>query len=94
MTVDMVPIIEPLPIRTPGNTETNSPIHTSSSITTGAELNGRFADWYYVVSESDYKKLKVTITELIQPKTAGGAGTGAPQGGGFPSGGGFQGFQP
>ncbi len=58
-----------------------------------AELNGRFADWYYVVSESDYKKLKVKITELIQPKTAGGAGTGAPQGG-FPGQGAFPGFQP
>lgn len=58
-----------------------------------AELNGRFADWYYVVSESDYKKLRVTITELIQPKTAGGAGTGAPQGG-FPGQGAFPGFQP
>ncbi len=58
-----------------------------------AELNGRFADWYYVVSESDYKKLKVTITELIQPKTAGGTGTGAPQGG-FPGQGAFPGFQP
>jgi len=58
-----------------------------------AELNGRFADWYYVVSESDYKKLKITITELIQPKTAGGAGTGAPQGG-FPGQGAFPGFQP
>ena len=58
-----------------------------------AELNGRFADWYYVVSESDYKKLKVKITELIQPKTAGGAGTGSPQGG-FPGQGAFPGFQP
>ena len=53
-----------------------------------AELNGRFADWYYVVSEVDYKKLKVTMPELIQPKSsgnAGGAGSGA---GGFPGGGG------
>ena len=58
-----------------------------------AELNGRFADWYYVVSESDYKKLKIAITELIQPKTAGGAGVGAPQGG-FPGQGAFPGFQP
>lgn len=58
-----------------------------------AELNGRFADWYYVVSESDYKKLKITITELIQPKTAGGTGTGAPQSG-FPGQGAFPGFQP
>ncbi len=59
-----------------------------------AELNGRFADWYYVVSESDYKKLKIMINELIQPKTAAGAGSGAPQGAGFPGGGGFPGFQP
>ncbi len=58
-----------------------------------AELNGRFADWYYVVSESDYKKLKIAITELIQPKTAPGAGMGAPQGG-FPGQGAFPGFQP
>ena len=58
-----------------------------------AELNGRFADWYYVVSESDYKKLKITITELIQPKTAVGTGTGAPQSG-FPGQGAFPGFQP
>ena len=58
-----------------------------------AELNGRFADWYYVVSESDYKKLKIAITELIQPKTAGGTGIGAPQGG-FPGQGAFPGFQP
>ena len=52
-----------------------------------AELNGRFADWYYVVSESDYKKLKVSINDLIQPKSATGAG--APPAG-FPGGaGGF-----
>ena len=55
-----------------------------------AELNGRFADWYYVVSESDYKKLKITITELIQPKT-GGSSTGSPTGG-LP--GAFPGFKP
>ena len=58
-----------------------------------AELNGRFADWYYVVSESDYKKLKIALSELVQPKSAAGAGAGAPQGG-FPGGGAFPGFQP
>ena len=59
-----------------------------------AELNGRFADWYYVVSEEDYKKLKVSIAELIEPKKAPGAGAGSPPGG-FPGGGGaFPGFQP
>ncbi len=57
-----------------------------------AELNGRFADWYYVVSESDYKKLKIAITELIQPKT-GGANTGASPGG-LPGQGAFPGFKP
>jgi hypothetical protein len=47
-----------------------------------AELNGRFADWYYVVSEDDFKKMKVTLSELIQPKTGAAA---SPQGGaGFP----------
>lgn len=59
-----------------------------------AELNGRFADWFYVVSESDFKKLKIALSELVQPKTAAGAGAGAPQGGGFPGGGAFPGFQP
>jgi len=57
-----------------------------------AELNGRFADWYYVVSESDYKKLKIAITELIQPKTS-GANSGASPGG-LPGQGAFPGFQP
>ncbi|MCY2983343.1 MAG: DUF4340 domain-containing protein [Planctomycetota bacterium] len=60
-----------------------------------AELNGRFADWYYVVSEADYKKLRIVLPELVQPKSASGpgAGAGAPQGG-FPGGGAFPGFQP
>jgi len=55
-----------------------------------AELNGRFADWYYVISESEYKKLRISLVELVQPKSAGGAG--AP--GGFPGQGAFPGFQP
>jgi len=58
-----------------------------------AELNGRFADWYYVVSESDYGKLKVTLAQLIERKTAGSSGTGGPPGG-FSGGGAFPGFQP
>ena len=44
-----------------------------------AELNARFADWYYVVSEDDYKKMRISLTELVQPKTAS-----APSGGGAP----------
>ncbi len=59
-----------------------------------AELNGRFADWYYVVSEADYKKLKVSISELIQLKTAAGASTSSPPSG-FPGGSGaFPGMIP
>ena len=62
-----------------------------------AELNGRFADWYYVISESEYKKLRISLSELVQPKSA--AGAAAPggfqgQGGGFPGQGAFPGFQP
>lgn len=59
-----------------------------------AELNGRFADWYYVVSESDYKKLRIALPELVQPKSAAGPGAGAGPQGGFPGGGAFPGFQP
>ena len=62
-----------------------------------AELNGRFADWYYVISESEYKKLRISLVELIQPKSAGNAGApgGFPsQGGGFPGQSAFPGFQP
>ncbi|MEI7458619.1 MAG: DUF4340 domain-containing protein [Pirellula sp.] len=44
-----------------------------------AELNARFADWYYVVSEDDYKKMRISLTDLVQPKTAS-----APSGGGAP----------
>ncbi len=32
------------------------------------ELNARFSDWYYVVSDSAYKKLKVSRDQLIVPK--------------------------
>jgi hypothetical protein len=54
-----------------------------------AELNGRFSDWYYVISEDDYKKMRISLTDLIQPKSASGPGAGAGfnPGGGFPGGG-------
>ncbi len=35
-----------------------------------AELNARFSDWFYVISESEYKRLRIKIDELIQPKSA------------------------
>ncbi len=38
------------------------------------ELNARFADWYYVVSDSVYKKLKISREQLIGPPTVPGAG--------------------
>jgi TolA-binding protein len=45
------------------------------------ELNARFADWYYVISEDVYKKLRVTQAELVTKPQAG-----SPQPGGLPSG--------
>jgi len=30
------------------------------------ELNGRFADWYYVVSEDEYKKIRLSRSDLIK----------------------------
>lgn len=44
------------------------------------ELNARFADWYYVISEDVYKKLRVTQAELVgKPQPAAPPG-GVPQG--------------
>ena len=34
------------------------------------ELNRRFADWYYVIGEGDYDRLRVAFKDLIQPKSA------------------------
>jgi hypothetical protein len=45
------------------------------------ELNARFADWYYVISEDVYKKLRVTQVELVTKPQAG-----SPQPGGLPGG--------
>jgi len=30
------------------------------------ELNGRFADWYYVIPESTYRKLRISLDDLIE----------------------------
>jgi hypothetical protein len=46
------------------------------------ELNARFADWYYVVSDSVYRKLKISRDELIKAKGEGdssAAPSGMPQ---------------
>jgi hypothetical protein len=45
-----------------------------------AELNRRFADWYYIISEEDYRKLKIKEEDLIQPKSATPAPPTAPPG--------------
>jgi hypothetical protein len=34
------------------------------------ELNGRFADWYYVVSEAEYAKIRLGRSEVIEAKPA------------------------
>jgi len=44
------------------------------------DLNARFADWYYVISEEDFQKLQVSVDQLIQkpndsvPQPGGGLG--------------------
>ena len=54
------------------------------------ELNGRFADWYYVVPSKEYSKVHLDRTAIVQPKGATPAAGGAPlPGGAFPPGGGF-----
>ncbi len=58
------------------------------------ELNARFADWYYVVSDSGYRKLSLSREQLIGSKSAQSA---APPAFGNPGGGlppGFPGFPP
>jgi hypothetical protein len=44
------------------------------------ELNGRFADWYYVVSDAEYAKIHLGRADVVQKKAVadkGEAGTGA-----------------
>ena len=46
-----------------------------------AELNARFADWYYIVSDSEFKRLKIELADLITKK---GVGLPAPPSSGLP----------
>ena len=39
------------------------------------ELNNRFADWYYVVSDAEYAKIRLGRSDVIQEKSADGAAT-------------------
>ncbi len=43
-----------------------------------AELNARFADWYYIVSDAEFKRLKIELSDLITTKAP--AGPNVPQG--------------
>jgi hypothetical protein len=36
-----------------------------------AELNARFADWYYIVSDAEFKRLKIEISDLVTKKNPG-----------------------
>ena len=36
-----------------------------------AELNARFADWYYIVSDSEFQRLKIELGDLISKKGVG-----------------------
>jgi len=40
------------------------------------ELNGRFADWYYVIPESTYRKLRIPNDELVEKPEAPNAAAG------------------
>ena len=35
-----------------------------------AELNARFADWYYIISEDEYKKIHLGRSDLIKESAA------------------------
>ena len=39
-----------------------------------AELNARFADWYYIISEDEYKKVHLGRNDLIAEKSVGRRG--------------------
>ena len=39
-----------------------------------AELNARFADWYYIVSDAEFKRLKIELSDLITAKGASNPG--------------------
>ena len=47
-------------------TETGERQHTGKS----DELNARFADWYYVVAEEVYKKIRLTRSDIVKEAAA------------------------
>ena len=44
------------------------------------DLNGRFAQWYYVIPESTYRNLQLTLDDLIEKPAAPGADANSPGG--------------
>jgi len=50
------------------------------------ELNARFANWYYIISESTYKKIHLGRKDVVQPKAPKKPGPGQPQPPGTPAG--------
>ncbi len=52
------------------------------------ELNARFAEWYYEISDSEFKRLRATLDDLIKKKSAPGSGASMPppESQGFPGG--------
>ena len=49
------------------------------------ELNARFADWYYIVPEKEFAKIRLNRAAVVQPKGTDAADAGPP-GGGLPFG--------
>ena len=47
------------------------------------ELNDRFADWYYVISDEVYRKIHISRENLFKPKEKPAAPGGAPAPGDF-----------
>jgi len=43
------------------------------------ELNARFADWYYVVSDAEYAKIHLALDGVVQKKPASAAPAAAPE---------------
>jgi hypothetical protein len=42
------------------------------------QLNDRFADWFYLISDDDYKKVHITKSDVIKKKAAAADTTGLP----------------
>ena len=45
------------------------------------ELNERFADWYYVISDSLFKKIRLSRADVLKAKTDDAGGEKAPSAG-------------